>query len=98
MQGDADGALAHAQPLRDLGGATPLQGDLLDDAALAFGQAGQQRLLVHRGVGIDLNGHLLGVVVDVEVIVEAAPAQMIDQLVARDGTQPRLDRLRPVTL
>ena len=82
---------------RDVGGAMSLEGDLLDDAALAFGQAGQQpRELVHRGVGIGGDGQRVGVVVDVEVIVEAAPAQMIDQLVARDGAQPRLERLRLV--
>ena len=28
------------------------------------------------------------------MIVEAAPAQIIDELVAGDGAQPRLDRLR----
>ena len=43
MEGDADGAFAHAQTQRDFGGAMSLQGDLLDDATLALGQAGQQR-------------------------------------------------------
>ena len=35
-------------------------------------------------------------VVDVDMIVEAAPAQVIDQLVAGDRAHPRFERLRLV--
>ena len=55
-----------------------------------------EALRIDRGVGIDGDGDLLGIVLDVEMVVEAAAAQVIDQLVARDGAQPRLDRLRLV--
>ena len=70
----------------------------LHDPALALGQAGQHlpriegaSLLRRRG-----RGERVGMVVDVDMIGEAAAAQMVDQLVARDRTQPGLQRLRLV--
>lgn len=91
MEHDADRTFAHAEAPGHVGRLPPFEGDLLDDATLALGQRGQHlpRVDAGRGVGLDSGFGRIGIVVEVEMVVEATPAQVIDQLVARDGAQPR---------
>lgn len=98
MKRNANGAFAHAQTRRYVGCAPSLQGNFLDDPTLALGQTRQQPPGVHcySGVHIDCCLRGVGIVVDVDMIVKPAAAQVIGQLVAGYGAQPRLERLRLV--
>ena len=71
MQGDSDGTLAHAEPDRDIGGAVPLERDLLHDGALAIRQACEHALRIDAVARLDLDRKLGRVrpVIDVDMVV-----------------------------
>ena len=98
MKRNANGAFAHAQTRRYVGCAPSLQGNFLDDPTLALGQTRQQPSGVYRCGGIYTVRHFqgVGVVVDVDMVAESTPTQVISQLVAGDRAKPRFERLRLV--
>ena len=95
---NANGAFAHAQTRRHIGCAPSLQGNFLHDPTLALGQTRQQPSGVYRcgGVHIDRCLQGVGIVVDVDMVAESTPTQVISQLVAGNRAKPRFERLRLV--
>ena len=95
MKRHADGAFAHAHAHADVPGTLPLDGDSFHDAPLPLGQTGQHLSRIDSASLFSRRrcGERVGMVVDIDMIGEAAAAQMVDQLVARDRAQPRLERL-----
>ena len=95
MQGNAHRALRHAESVGYLAGSRAFDGDGLHDVALPPLQARKDalgidaiadgRLLVHRKHITD--------VIDRHMHASAAPAQIVDQLVLRNGPHPGQQRL-----
>src|SRR3569623_362189 len=84
----------HLEFLRRLGDRQAIDRDRLQHIALALRQRLQMRLDVHaiRHLRRFLAGKHLGEIVDVHEHPAAAATQRVDQLVARNGEQPRRER------
>src|SRR5579871_78455 len=96
MQGNADSALGHMKPVGGLPDAAAIDGNRLDDFALADLQLCKKPVDLARGgsISVILRTKRVDHLVDRHGDMPAPPAQCVDELVADNRGNPGADRSR----